>query len=97
MTPSRYQLVEETFHRAANLDGGDRRAFLLSACADDASLLREVESLLGDAAKARTKLGWRPRITFEQLVTEMIRHDLDTAKRDALVHSQGYKIPNPRE
>ncbi len=57
----------------------------------------EVESLLGDAAKAQTKLGWKPRITFEQLVTEMVRHDLDAAKRDALVKSQGYKIANPRE
>ena len=52
MTPSRYQLVEETFHRAADLDGDERRAVLLSACADDASLLQEVESLLDADAQA---------------------------------------------
>jgi GDPmannose 4,6-dehydratase len=57
----------------------------------------EVESLLGDAAKAQTKLGWKPRISFQQLVTEMVQHDLNAAKRDALIKSQGYKIANPRE
>ncbi|MFN0103742.1 MAG: serine/threonine-protein kinase, partial [Bryobacteraceae bacterium] len=60
MTPSRYQLVAETFHRAADLDGGDRRAFLLSACAGDASLLREVESLLGADAQAGAFLATTP-------------------------------------
>ena len=57
----------------------------------------EVDTLLGDAAKAHAKLGWKPRTTFAQLVTEMVRHDLDTANRDALVKSQGYKIADPRE
>ena len=59
--------------------------------------LTEVDTLLGDAAKAHSKLGWKPRTTFAQLVTEMVQHDLDAAKRDALVKSQGYKIANPRE
>jgi len=59
--------------------------------------LTEVDTLLGDATKAHSKLGWKPRTTFAQLVTEMVRHDLDAAKRDALVKSQGYKIANPRE
>ena len=59
MTPSRYQLVEETFHRAAELDGDKRRTFLLSACADDASLLQEVESLLDADAQAGAFLACR--------------------------------------
>jgi GDPmannose 4,6-dehydratase len=45
----------------------------------------EVDSLLGDASKARFKLGWRPRTTFEQLVTEMVRADLKQAQREDLV------------
>ena len=57
----------------------------------------EVETLVGDATKAREKLGWKPRITFAELVKEMVAHDLEAARRDALVHSQGYRIPNPRE
>jgi GDPmannose 4,6-dehydratase len=57
----------------------------------------EVDTLLGDATKAHAKLGWKPRTTFAQLVTEMVRHDLDAAHRDALVKSQGYKIADPRE
>jgi predicted ATPase/serine/threonine protein kinase len=60
MTPRRYQLVEEIFHRAADLDGDDRRAFLLSACADDASLLQEVGSLLGADAQAGAFLASAP-------------------------------------
>mgnify|MGYP001561134198 CR=1 FL=1 len=57
----------------------------------------EVDTLLGDATKAHAKLGWKPRTSFAQLVTEMVQHDLQTAKRDAMVKSQGYKISNPRE
>lgn len=45
----------------------------------------EVQSLLGDPSKAKTKLGWQPTTTFEQLVKEMVREDLKAAKRDALV------------
>ena len=50
----------------------------------------EVESLLGDATKARTKLGWKPKTTFEELVKEMVREDLKTAERDELVKRHGY-------
>ncbi len=51
----------------------------------------EVETLLGDPSKAREKLGWRPETSFEQLVKEMIEHDVEIAKRDAMVAQQGFK------
>ncbi len=50
----------------------------------------EVDSLLGDARKARRKLGWRPRIPFKALVAEMVREDLKAAERDELVKRHGY-------
>ena len=50
----------------------------------------EVDTLLGDAAKARSKLGWQPRTPFKQLVVEMVREDLKSAERDELVKKHGY-------
>jgi GDPmannose 4,6-dehydratase len=50
----------------------------------------EVESLLGDPTKARTRLGWRPKTDFKQLVAEMVREDLKAAERDELVKKHGY-------
>jgi len=50
----------------------------------------EVETLLGDPSKAKEKLGWEPRITFEALVEEMVTEDLKLAERDALVSREGY-------
>jgi GDPmannose 4,6-dehydratase len=50
----------------------------------------EVETLLGNPVKARKKLGWRPRVTFKELVAEMMREDLKSAERDALVKHHGY-------
>jgi len=52
----------------------------------------EVETLLGDATKARQKLGWVPKITFEQLVAEMARTDLKLAEKDELVKHHGYNV-----
>ena len=52
----------------------------------------EVDSLLGDASKIRDRLGWRPEITFDALVREMIEADLALAKRDALVAKEGYRV-----
>ncbi|WP_373054565.1 GDP-mannose 4,6-dehydratase [Thioalkalivibrio sp.] len=52
----------------------------------------EVETLLGDPTKAREKLGWTPRITFDELVAEMIREDLAIARRDDLVRNSGYTV-----
>jgi GDPmannose 4,6-dehydratase len=57
----------------------------------------EVDSLLGDARKARNRLGWTPQVSFAELVREMVASDLEHARRDALVKSHGYKVPNPRE
>ncbi len=50
----------------------------------------EVETLLGDPSKATRNLGWAPRITFEELVAEMVREDFNLAKRDALLARHGY-------
>ncbi len=51
----------------------------------------EVETLLGDASKAKKKLGWSTKISFAELVAEMAREDLKTAERDELVKRKGYK------
>src|SRR5450759_1472857 len=50
----------------------------------------EVETLLGDPTKAKEKLGWTPKITFHELVAEMVREDLKSAERDELVKKHGY-------
>ena len=50
----------------------------------------EVETLLGDSSKAREKLGWSPKITFEQLISEMIQEDFKIANRDKLIKNHGY-------
>jgi len=52
----------------------------------------EVETLLGDAGKAKEKLGWSTKIPFAELVAEMVREDLKTAERDELVKRKGYKV-----
>ena len=57
----------------------------------------EVQSLLGDASKARDKLGWVPRIGFEELVREMVDADFASAKRDALLRRHGFRSHEPRE
>lgn len=50
----------------------------------------EVETLLGDPSKAKQKLGWTPKITFRELVAEMVREDLKSAERDELVKKHGF-------
>jgi GDPmannose 4,6-dehydratase len=50
----------------------------------------EVEALLGDPSKVKAKLGWTPRISFAELVEEMVREDLKSAERDELVKGHGY-------
>ena len=51
----------------------------------------EVETLLGDPAKSRKQLGWVPKISFTEMVIEMVSADLEEAKRDKLVQSSGFK------
>ncbi|MGD9160010.1 MAG: GDP-mannose 4,6-dehydratase [Desulfobacteraceae bacterium] len=57
----------------------------------------EVDTLLGDPTKAKEKLGWEPEIAFESLVKEMIRSDLEEAKRDELCQRAGFQVSNPSE
>ena len=57
----------------------------------------EVDSLLGDSSKAREKLGWSPKTSFEELVREMVHEDLIAAERDDLVRLHGYKTLNYSE
>jgi len=52
----------------------------------------EVETLLGDPAKAKAKLGWTPEITVQQMCAEMVAEDLKVARRHALLKSHGYDI-----
>ena len=57
----------------------------------------EVDSLLGDAAKARRELGWSPEYSFDALVREMVDADLALARRDALIEREGYRRAAPSE
>jgi GDPmannose 4,6-dehydratase len=57
----------------------------------------EVESLLGDPSKAKNELGWEPKISFEDLVKEMVLADLEHAKRDELVQRHGFMSFNHHE
>jgi GDPmannose 4,6-dehydratase len=54
----------------------------------------EVETLVGDASKARVKLGWEPKVNFRELVAEMVAGDLKLAERDQLVFNSGCTIPS---
>jgi GDPmannose 4,6-dehydratase len=57
----------------------------------------EVQTLVGDASKAHRQLGWAPKITFAELVTEMVREDLKATERDELVRRHGYATPDRHE
>jgi GDPmannose 4,6-dehydratase len=57
----------------------------------------EVDSLIGDARKARRKLGWKPKIRFPELVTEMVRADLEEAEREQFALRHGHAVAQPRE
>jgi GDPmannose 4,6-dehydratase len=57
----------------------------------------EVETLLGDATKAKAQLGWSPKISFDELITEMVASDLDDAKRDGTLRNAGYTVVAPHE
>ena len=57
----------------------------------------EVDTLLGDPTKAKQKLGWEPKITFDELVKEMVAEDYKAAKKDAFVREAGYETYNYHE
>lgn len=57
----------------------------------------EVDSLLGDASKAREKLGWEPEVGFDDLVKIMVAEDLKEAEKDKLCHRAGFKVFNYHE
>jgi GDPmannose 4,6-dehydratase len=53
----------------------------------------EVDALTGDAAKARQRLGWAPRVGFRELIKMMVAHDLDLARREKMLKTAGYDAP----
>ena len=57
----------------------------------------EVDTLLGDSTKARAALGWQPRVTFDELVTEMVTADFRAAERDELVRRHGHRVYDRHE
>ena len=57
----------------------------------------EVQELLGDASKARRKLGWKPRVSFQELVAEMVTADLKEAQKDNLCYQEGFQTYNHTE
>ena len=57
----------------------------------------EVETLLGDASKALHKLGWKPETDFQTLIAEMVKEDLELARRDAVMAREGFKTYQYRE
>lgn len=57
----------------------------------------EVETLLGDATRARERLGWMPEITLDEMIDEMVAHDLDHARRHALLRQHGYHVAIAQE
>jgi len=57
----------------------------------------EVDTLLGDASKAKEKLGWTPKISFAEMISEMVSHDLEESRKDVLCKNSGYKIMNRHE
>ena len=84
----------------AIVDGVREVEGLKAACAPGAEVVwvdsryfrpTEVDSLLGDASKAREQLGWQPRIGFAELVEEMVREDLALARRDKSSREHGFK------
>src|SRR5690606_22397620 len=57
----------------------------------------EVETLLGDPSRAKSQLGWEPKVSVQQMCAEMIEEDLQAARRHAWLLQHGHDIPVPRE
>ena len=80
------ELLEEAFG-GLDLDWRDHVAI-------DAKYFRptEVDALQGDAAKAKAKLGWEPKVTFKDLVRMMVEHDLELARQEQTLKSAGHEV-----
>jgi GDPmannose 4,6-dehydratase len=83
--------------KGANEKGYDAKGRVIVAVDPRYYRPAEVDTLLGQAAKARRQLKWKPRISFRQLVAEMAREDLKAAERDVLMHRHGYRAYGGRE
>ena len=57
----------------------------------------EVETLLGSSQKAKDKLGWEPEITVQEMCAEMVKHDLEKAKKNILLKNNGFQVDIPKE
>ena len=57
----------------------------------------EVDELLGDPSKAKEKLGWEAKVTLQEMVQEMMKNDINIAKRDSIVQEHGFKAPDFNE
>ena len=57
----------------------------------------EVEKLLGDSSKAHKELNWKPKITLEEMIKEMLDFDLEESKKEKILTSKGYKVFSPKE
>ena len=55
----------------------------------------EVDTLLGDASKARTKLNWSPKIELKELVEEMIKKDVEEAEKEKILREKGFQVMSP--
>ena len=103
---SRQMRGEKTSTREAFMEGL-LRAFVANPCLKPGSVIvridpryfrpTEVETLLGDAARAREKLGWQTEVGFEELVTEMVEADFAEARQDSLRLQAGFSVPEVRE
>ena len=63
----------------------------------DVPQFTEVDTLLGDSSKGKEKLGWEPKVSFEDLVKEMVHADLEDAKKDELCQRAGFQVYNHNE
>jgi GDPmannose 4,6-dehydratase len=52
----------------------------------------EVDFLRGDATKIQKKLGWKPKVSFEELVCQMVEHDLELARQERTLAAAGHKV-----
>jgi GDPmannose 4,6-dehydratase len=86
--------TDQTARLAEDLDGDPKLRAGTTIVRIDPRYFRptEVDTLLGDASKARSRLNWRPKISFDELVEEMVAADLEAAERDALIARQGFPV-----